>query len=287
MLPKKRNPSRPYFILLFSRSRVRALACLPLSASRITRRPHMLTRTRTATGAQEADSAAKRQHRDLQSQLHHSSGGGGVGGEGGGAGEEDGDEGEHCDVVVEVPLWRRCYRVTTGREGYYMWYGVLLMLQMVAIFGLFVSAAQDADSATQSVAGILGASSVVGLLVAIPAIYRRKPLFLNAYLVCQIWTCAMAAVFTADAIQDVFKSYNFCMLRGVGGVPDDGCATREIRARGKVFYSLCTALMTITVVGARGKVTGITGGFLHLYLRRRYPDEGSEPCFAVRSVLPA
>jgi len=130
-----------------------------------------------------------------------------------------------------------------------MWYGVLLMLQMVAIFGLFVSAAQDADSATQSVAGILGASSVVGLLVAIPAIYRRKPLFLNAYLVCQIWTCAMAAVFTADAIQDVFKSYNFCMLRGVGGVPDDGCATREIRARGKVFYSLCTALMTITVGG--------------------------------------
>jgi hypothetical protein len=83
---------------------------------------------------------------------------------------------------------------------------------------------------------------------------RFQSLLSNATLwryhaVCQIWTCALAAVFTSDAIQDVYKSYSFCMLKGVGGVPDEACSLRESRARGKVFYSLCTALMAVTVVG--------------------------------------
>lgn len=194
---------------------------------------------------QEADKDAKK----LQSQLRHAAGGGGAAARDR-EGEGDGAEGEGDDsseIVVEVPLWRRCFRLVSSREGQFIWYSVLLMFQMVSIFGLFVEASEDADGSTQSVAGILGASSVSGLLIAIPALYWRKALYLNVYLVCQIWTCAVAAVVTADAIQDVYKSYSFCMLKGVGGVPDEECPVRESRARGKVFYSLCTAFMAVTV----------------------------------------
>lgn len=189
---------------------------------------------------QEADRERNRQHRELHSQLRHAVGAPREAQEG-----EEVDE--HGEIVVEVPLWRRCFRLVTGKEGYFVWYSLLLMLQMVAIFGLFVESAEDADGSTQTVAGILGASSILSLLLAVPAIFLKRMFFLNVYLVCQIWTCAMAAVFTADAIQDVYKSYGFCNLKGVGGVPDENCPLRESRARGKVFYSLCTALMAVVV----------------------------------------
>ena len=121
------------------------------------------------------------------------------------------------------------------------------MFQMVSIFGLFVEASEDADASMQTLAGLVGASSIMGLLIAIPALYWRKPLFINLYVGVQIWTCALAAIFSSFAIQDVYKSYNFCKLKGVDGVPDENCSLRESRATGKVFYSISTAVMAVIV----------------------------------------
>lgn len=194
------------------------------------------------TRLEAAEKDSKKQHKELQSQLRRAAGGARPASEV----EDEGSEYTN-EVIVEVPLWRRCFKIVTGKEGYWVWYSFLLMLQMVAVFGLFIEAAEDADGATQTVAGLLGASAIMGLVLAIPAMYLKRSFFLNVYLVCQIWTCALAAVVAADAIQDVYKSYSFCMLKGVEGVPDDQCTVRESRARGKVFYALCTALMAITV----------------------------------------
>jgi hypothetical protein len=41
---------------------------------------------------------------------------------------------------VEVPLWRRCFRVVTGKEGQSAGHVFMMLLQLVAIFGLFVDA---------------------------------------------------------------------------------------------------------------------------------------------------
>ena len=187
---------------------------------------------------QDLDKDAKRQHKELQSQLRQAAGGAPV---------EEGEDDEFNEIVVEVPLWRRCYRLVTGKEGYFIWYSILLMFQMVSIFGLFVEASEDKDASMQSLAGLLGASSIMGLFIAVPALYWRKVFFLNVYMVLQIWTCALAAVFSSFAIQDVYKSYTFCKLEGIGGIPDKNCSLRESRARGKVFYSISTALMAVVV----------------------------------------
>mmetsp|Transcript_16833 Transcript_16833/g.41362 ORF Transcript_16833/g.41362 Transcript_16833/m.41362 type:complete len:336 (+) Transcript_16833:397-1404(+) len=190
----------------------------------------------------EADKDARRQHKELQTQLRAAAGGGAPAAlDGGEAGDEYGD------VAVEEPLWRRCFRVLSSAEGYRAWYISMVLLQVVAVFGLFVEASEDNDSSTKSVGAILGASSALCVLLAIPSVFLRRTFYLNLYLVCQIWVCAMAAVFTADAIQDVTKSTNFCALRGVEGLPDSDCPVRQSRARGKVFYSLATAFMANSI----------------------------------------
>jgi len=86
-----------------------------------------------------------------------------------------------------------------------------------------------------------------GVVLAVPAVFWRKPAFLNLYLAWRVWVCSMAAVVAVDAIQDVYKTYNFCALKGVGGLPDADCDLRDSRARARVFYALCTALMAAAI----------------------------------------
>jgi hypothetical protein len=75
-------------------------------------------------------------------------------------------------------------------------------MQMVSIFGLFVEASEDADGAGQSVAGLLGASSIVGLLIAIPALYWKRTLFLNVYMVgvYRLYSSSRSAVTLLQAV---------------------------------------------------------------------------------------
>lgn len=194
---------------------------------------------------QEAEKSAKTKMDALKTDL---AGGMSVGASASGA-AAPGAGGEDVDMTEfkEDPLWRRCLGLFTGRGAVIARNVCLVMVQCYAIFGLFVEASEDADSSVKTVAGILGTSSLLAVFVAPLAIFAGRKKFLNLYIICQIWVCAMAAVFLGDSLQDVYKQYAFCRLEGVGGLPDSGCSLRERRAEGKVFYSLCTAFISIVL----------------------------------------